>query len=208
MISIFNLFEDSKNRKYWEKIYQTDSKIGWMTKSEFKLLDIYKNKDLTNFLDIGCAGGNALIYMSDFVKGKLVGVDISNIALKVANEKISKLYKHNRDRYDFIKFEFGTSKKLKYPNNYFDLIHARNVLHTVDSYEKTFDELYRLLSNIGTILIQTRFMKSKDEKDNFDKIISSKFKDVKIENIIVTLQDDKSPTGFSPFDAFVYTIRK
>ncbi len=101
-------------------------------------------------LDIGCGVGGNLIYISkNFPNCKFVGIDLHEISVKEAREKI----KRNKLE-DRITVELGDASALDYREE-FDLIMMIISLHEIpyDLQEKVIKECYNALKNEGIILI-------------------------------------------------------
>lgn len=103
---------------------------------------IFKIKNNIKLLDIGIGKGN--IEQSLNKKGiKIYGIDISKIAINQLKEKIKG------------HFQVGDATKLSYPNNYFDVILALEILeHIPPCYTfKVLSEINRVLKTNGYLLI-------------------------------------------------------
>ena len=94
-------------------------------------------------LDLGCGEG-FLISLLPKTK-KIIGVDISKIALKRAK----KLLKHRSD----VKLCWGDAQDLKFPNNFFDKIICSETLEHLPFPEKAMKEIHRLLKKNGIAII-------------------------------------------------------
>ena len=68
-------------------------------------------------LDIGCGFGEIDILFAQNTNFNIVGCDISEIAVKTAQENVEKAGLDHR-----IKIEEGNVYKLKYPNDFFDIV--------------------------------------------------------------------------------------
>ena len=98
------------------------------------------NLEGKNILELGCGAGEAAVYLAK--KGAtVVASDISTRMLEIV-EKLAE--KHNVSL-KTIKFP---TDKIQYPNGYFDIVYAANVLHHVDI-ENTLKEVRRVLKEGG-----------------------------------------------------------
>lgn len=102
--------------------------------STLKLLGDVKNKKI---LDLGCGPG---LYAKTLLnKGaKIKGIDISEKMIKIAKKEAPKA-----------EFKQGDSENLPYKNNEFDIVVASLVLGHIKSWDKTLEEIKRVLKKRG-----------------------------------------------------------
>lgn len=102
-------------------------------------------------LDYGCGPGNDLVNLVEFSKPKrLVGMDISPVALALARERL-KLH-DERGVVEFRQVENGSSR-LPFDDNTFDYIHCDGVLHHTPNPEEILAEFKRILAPGGEVRI-------------------------------------------------------
>ena len=98
-------------------------------------------------LDIATGTGDIAINLSKLKDSQIIGVDISEKMLDVASDKIRKMNINN------ITLELSKAEKLKYRNNFFDLISigygVRNFQHLINGLK----ESYRVLKKNGKLII-------------------------------------------------------
>lgn len=80
-------------------------------------LEFLKNKKEGRLLDIGCGFGEIDVLLAQNTNFDIIGCDISDIALKAAQNNIKRVGLTHR-----IKIEEGNVYGLKYPNEFFDVI--------------------------------------------------------------------------------------
>ena len=95
-------------------------------------------KDLV-VLDAACGSGFGTRMMSDIAK-KVYGIDISNESIEYAKEKYS-----NKN----IIYEQMDVAKLKYPDNFFDVVVSFETIEHVPAPEEFLKEVYRVLKSGG-----------------------------------------------------------
>ena len=98
-------------------------------------------------LDIATGTGDIAINLSELKDSQIVGVDISEKMLNIASEKIRNLNINN------IKLEISHAEKLKYGNNFFDLISIGYGVRNFEDLISGLNESYRVLKNNGKLII-------------------------------------------------------
>ena len=150
-----------KNKKIIEKNTQIENYLNrnFLKDHELKLIEIIKkNKYPKKILDIGCANGNFIMYLSKLYKNsEIYGFDISISLVKIAKKKLSKSKNVFVKVDDILKFK----TTIKY-----DLIIASGILGIFDDYKKIIKKYSNLLNKGGKLY----FFNSFNEK-NIDTII-------------------------------------
>ena len=128
-----------KWNEFERELNYIERKEDWM----FKLIHELKVKD-KRVLDLGCGQGLNTYYLHK--KGAdVVGIDISDVSVSLANEKFKKL---NIEKKCFI----GNAEELKeFPDNYFDIVISLGVLHHTPDIVKAAKEISRVLKTKGKI---------------------------------------------------------
>ena len=163
-----------KNKNVTRYYIDNRSTFKDLYKSESKLLYKLKKKSIKKILDFGCATGSFYKIFSKMFKDiSYVGIDIEKEMIKNA----LKIYGKNRNT----KFILSKKKKLSYKDNYFDLAFCTSVLHHVEEYKKTINELVRVSSKyifidsprihlkknfVGLMNLDKRFDTQKKKKNN------------------------------------------
>jgi len=134
----------SKNyyKGYKESNYLDYSKIN--VKEQFKTITSFidKNKLSGNFLDIGCAFG-FLVKEAEKNFKNTYGCDISKYALNQAKKNSSK------SNFKIVDLD----KSLPYPDNYFDLITALDVLEHTKNFSKNLEKISKKLKKNGYLIV-------------------------------------------------------
>ena len=106
---------------------------GYWTKVAQKIIKKYKLTNNSKILDIGCGKGFLLFEIKSILNNiNIVGIDISNYAIKNSKQEIKKyLFKHD------------IRKKLPFKKNSFDLIISLGCLHNLN--------INNLISALGEI---------------------------------------------------------
>ena len=107
-------------------------------------------------LDFGCGGGRLLEVLPDGIEYH--GLDISSRLLSLAREKYLDKGKNKGKKQRKISFHYqpATSKRLPWPDNYFDLIYSIAVFHHLPSRryrQEVLMELKRVLKPNGRLVL-------------------------------------------------------
>ena len=98
-------------------------------------------------LDIATGTGDIAINLSKLKDSQIIGVDISEKMLDVASDKIRKMNITN------ITLELSKAEKLKYKNNFFDLISIGYGVRNFEDLINGLKETYRVLKKNGKLII-------------------------------------------------------
>ena len=144
----------------------------------------------SEILDYGCGVGSFVEKVIKFKPKKIVGIDISEISINKAKDKIKRLETH-------ADFSVDNCEKTKFANNSFDIVYGSGILHHLQI-NKCLDEIHRILKSNGSLIFieplgtnpiinfyrkLTPKSRSRDEHPLIDKdfkYINSKFIDTKI----------------------------
>lgn len=104
----------------------------------------FKNEKI---LDAGCGTGSLMLSVARELgeEGQLIGIDISQHMLQVAQEKLS--------GYKNIFLVRANLEHIPYPANYFNALVSVNVMHYWQSLLKVLKEFYRVLKPGGKLLL-------------------------------------------------------
>jgi SAM-dependent methyltransferase len=127
-------------------VYQ--DRLNWIKATEGYIYEIL-NEDLVKgrkCLEVGCGQGFVSIHVSDWAE-EVVGIDISNNSVKVANKGKQELGRNN------VSFLTGDAENLEFENNSFEFVYSIGVLHHTPDTQKGINEIYRVLKPDGTAII-------------------------------------------------------
>lgn len=105
-------------------------------------------KHFVRAVDLGCGGGIYSKALVDAGVESVVGVDFSKAMLDGAT--------YNCKDYDTISFQLGSAVDTQLPDEAFDLVLARALIHHLDKLEDSFNEAYRILEPGGYFIVQDR----------------------------------------------------
>ncbi|MFX1391948.1 MAG: class I SAM-dependent methyltransferase [Promethearchaeota archaeon] len=112
-------------------------------------IDFKSNKKFKNILDIGCGIGIFSLNLGkNLPNTKIIGIDLLPLN---GNRFIIQLF--NKFNVEFRISTHDIQKKTEYPNEYFDLISALDVLEHVRNPKIALDEIKRILRNDGKLII-------------------------------------------------------
>ena len=110
---------------------------------EYATEGLDKNKTVLDY----CCGDNAFLIENASIIKEGIGIDISDVLIAKQNEKREKEHIQN------IKFEVMDAMNTSFPDNMFDVIYAKAVLHHLDVEEAMY-EIKRILKKGGEVFIQ------------------------------------------------------
>jgi len=126
-------------RKYFEKLYSsaTDS-------NHQNIISLLEKNDNANFLDLGCDDGLLSVKLAKQIGTKnIYGVEIVNERMKRAEKNGLKVR------------NFDLNKKMNFENNFFNVIHANQVIEHLHNSDNFISEIYRILKPNGYAIIST-----------------------------------------------------
>ena len=171
-------YEDTKNWDFSRFKIKTDKLTNWYL---YKKLKKIATKD-SRILDLGTGGGEKVIKY--FPKcAEILGTDYSEGMIETANKNLKKSGRKN------ITFRVMDNLKMDVPDNYFDIVVARNT-------PSDPDQIYKCLKDGGYLLIhgvdkydcldfKLAFGKEPEENEaisviDFKNVINAGFKDVEL----------------------------
>lgn len=100
-------------------------------------------------LDVGTGTGRLAIEFARGMAGvKVVGLDLSDVALEIARENVQESRASLR-----VSFEKGDAEDMPFEDNAFDLVISNNTLHLVENPVNMFDEIQRVLKPQGKFCV-------------------------------------------------------
>lgn len=141
-------------KDFWDKylkVYDVLSNLIPYRQTLQDILDLINSTSNSTVLDVGCGTGNIIKLFIDIKKefSSIVGIDSSDVALKIAKEKI-----HNRN----VVFNLvNLNSALPLLDNEFDYLIMNNVLHSIQVSDRLrlFKELFRITKPGGKIIVAT-----------------------------------------------------
>src|SRR3989344_7319378 len=130
-------------KDHMDKLYKSKNPVvGYINRerleSIIKLLD--KNKKI-KILDAGCGEGHLLEKIFNKGYKNLYGADITKIALESAKKRVK------------AKFFLQDLGKLRFKDNFFDVVICTEVIEHIENYKKVINELKRVLKKNGLFII-------------------------------------------------------
>ena len=110
-----------------------------------KLVHVLKPKKI---LDVATGTADIAIALNDVNDCKIIGIDISSKMLEVGNKKLKNLNSNHNTI-----LELGNAEKLKYVDNFFDVITIGYGVRNFINLKKSLDEIYRVLKFDGSLII-------------------------------------------------------
>ena len=145
--------KEEKIISYWSDMYSRPNVFGTgPTKLAKMANDLIYDKSIQNILEIGCGQGRDSIFFSE--KGYFVETfDISENAITFVNKTKKSFNLKNLNA-----IVHDVTEPFSYSNNFFDFVYSNLALQffDIDSLEKIFDNIYRVMTDEATILFSTK----------------------------------------------------
>ena len=145
----------------WERYYSTlrrlPRRLRQLAPFVVEALPTFKRCMIECVLDLGCGAGRHCVYLAK--NGfDVIGVDVSESALRMANEWVRK------ERLTNVSFIQATMTNLPFSDSRFDAVISVSVIHHAIKKDivKTMDEVYRALKKNGVFL--TNLVSVKDPR--------------------------------------------
>lgn len=134
-------------RKPWPATREADEEMGW----RLRMLGIRKEDfEGKRVLDLGCGTGEYALWYATHGAKEVVGVDLSDGSLEMANQKKADAGIEN---VTFVKSDILDLDKEKFPDGHFDYSYSVGVLHHTGDPEKGFSELCRMTKPGGVVVV-------------------------------------------------------
>ncbi len=99
---------------------------------------------VSKVLEVGCGTGSYIVALESLTGCSCWGIDPSEQMLSKARKRSEKII-----------FQLGKAERLKFPQNFFDLVFSVDVIHHVDNIMDYFQEAYRVLKTGGKLCTVT-----------------------------------------------------
>lgn len=144
-------------------------------------------------LDIGCGGGRTLAELSKRTKGKVYGVDISDMSVKM-----SKRYNHWYVKKGKIIVENASVSELPFADGFFDVVTAVETFYFWEDKADCVKEVYRTLKPEGVFVVMLDAFD--DGKTDYSELID----EIGLElNTSDELQEIFAKAGFAETDIVI-----
>ena len=144
---------EEKIISYWSDMSSRPNVFGTGPTKLAKLAnDLIYDKSIQNILEIGCGQGRDSIFFSE--KGYSIETfDISENAITFVNKTKQSFNLKNLNA-----IVHDVTEPFSYSNNFFDFVYSNLALQffDIDSLEKIFDNIYRVMKDEATILFSTK----------------------------------------------------
>ncbi|NHJ48646.1 MAG: methyltransferase domain-containing protein [Asgard group archaeon] len=136
--------------KFCERVFGKDlSQANMMDMVQLdKLLEVLNLSSKNKVLDLGCGLGKISEYISDVTSAFVLGIDLANEAINLAN-------KRTQEKQQRLDYQIGDINNLTLSSNSFDTIIAIATLHYTIDINKTINQLKEILTPQGQIGIFT-----------------------------------------------------
>ncbi len=160
-------------------LYEFQGYIGAMTSPTFggwkgtdRLIELFDIIDMEHprILEVGCSTGYITRYIAKRFDSELIGVDLSNLLLEIAENEAKQQNLTN------VSFQNGSAENLQFPDNYFDIVYGEAITALVPDPIKVINEYHRVLKPGGKLATLDLFMKEslrKEFAEEINKIMSN-----------------------------------
>jgi ubiquinone/menaquinone biosynthesis C-methylase UbiE len=135
----FNIEHKVRSRISFDNFY----KLAFYARKYFHEL-ISEGGQGKDILEIGCGTGSYTFTFSPYAK-KIVGIDISDTAIEIANQRARELNQNN------VEFFVMDSENTAFPEDSFDLVFGNAIVHHLNI-DQAMKELVRVLKPDGTAI--------------------------------------------------------
>lgn len=126
-------------KNYLQKLYEEAVELNHKNIS-----NLLENNSNAKFLDLGCDDGNLTMKLAKVIGTiNIYGVEIVDEKIKIAEEKGIKIKK------------FDLNGKFDFPDSFFDVIHANQVIEHLYNSDNFLSEIHRVLKLDGYAIIST-----------------------------------------------------
>ena len=122
--------------------------FGLHKKWKKQIVTISKSLNPSKILDVATGTADIAIALTKITNCEIIGMDLSSNMLEKGDGKIKKLNLHKS-----VKLELGDVEKLKYNDNYFDIVTVGYGVRNFENLKKSLDEIYRVLKKNGTLIV-------------------------------------------------------
>jgi len=140
------VFRDIETAEKYDK-----EAAGWMRMVSKSFVSAARKWGVTDgqVLDVGTGTGSLAVGFARGMPGvKVVGLDLSNVALEIARHNAQKSGVSSR-----VSFKKGDAEDMPFENNRFDVVISSNTLHLVGNPVRMLDEVRRVLEPQGMFFI-------------------------------------------------------
>lgn len=100
-------------------------------------------------IDVGCGSGATNILLAEkFIDSEIVGIDLSDPLLQLANQNA-----HEANLGERVRFEKADVQQIPYEDNSFDVVLNLNMVHLVENPVQMLNEIERILAPDGYLFI-------------------------------------------------------
>ena len=113
-----------------------------------QIVDISKSLNPKRILDVATGTADIAIALTKIKNCEIIGMDLSSNMLDIGDKKIKDLGLQQS-----VTLEIGDVENLEYNDNYFDVVTVGYGVRNFDNLKKSLDEIYRVLTKNGTLII-------------------------------------------------------
>lgn len=191
----------------WQQFYREDQRVLNAPPSDtvYYALDVFKQAEATNLLDLGCGVGRDTIPLSESYPG-ISGVDAAHSGLILA-----------RERNPGLRLIEGDARQLPFQNDYFDGIYCFGLLHEFvgetakGDVAQVMREIARILQPGGLLVLATLAGEPEQGLPHLQMFTEAMFAEIhpaNLECLEKSLHDDIGCTGLRGYKVWRGVYRK
>lgn len=161
----YRLVQNARSPKgFWGKLM-----IRSMNKGHYQVtgwgLEHIEIKENFAILDVGCGGGKTVYRLNQITKGKVYGIDYSQLAVEKSKKLNRKALKSNK-----VQIDIGSVSSLPYKDNMFDLITAVETFYFWPNKLNDLKEVFRVLKPKGELLLVFEMRKTNSDPNKWTEV--------------------------------------
>jgi len=102
-------------------------------------------------LDIGCGTGGSAFYMAKHYGVEVLGVDLSQNMLDIANEHKHKLFDEKVQK--LVSFRLLDATMAVFPENHFDVVYSRDAIMHIAKKQELYEKVFKWMKSNGQLLV-------------------------------------------------------
>lgn len=164
---IYSSFWDKEGSLHWGLFKNNEDYITASENLTNLMAEKAKIDSNSTILDIGCGNGEVAIQLAKKFKCNIVGIDLSGVRIKNANQKINK----NPDISSIVKFKKASATNLPFDNEKFSHGWSQATIYHVHNKDRALSEIFRVLKKGGIFVFDDLIKPKKEISEDAKKYV-------------------------------------